>query len=275
MASRPAVRASKYGWSQPASLRILLTLSVLFAAAGASRPARAQEASHAGEDPRAAPTESAAPKQHFEEALVHYREGHYRAAIAELEAALTFDPTSKDLLYNLALVHEKLGQLEQAITALERYAELETDPKELDRARQAVVRMRGARAELGPPIVAPRVPMPLPSPPPAAARGSVDGWFAAAAGVSVTAAVVGILFGIRALTLRPSHSAGTNAGTSIDALRSRQGRAEDSARVADISFAISLVSGAGAAVLWLRDSSPCPHPRVGSGPLSVRVEGSF
>src|SRR5690348_444092 len=87
-------------------------LAVLALTLATSRPCFAESPSHAGEDPRAANGE-AAPKQHFEEALVHYREGHYRAAVAELEAALTFDPTSKDLLYNLALVHEKLGQLDR------------------------------------------------------------------------------------------------------------------------------------------------------------------
>lgn len=258
-----------------ATARVLLGVCALVGVFAASPRARAEEASHVGEDPRAAPTQSAAPKRHFEEALVHYRKGHYRAAVAELEAALTLDPASKDLLYNLALVHEKLGQLDRAIAVLERYAELETDGKELERARQAIVRMRGARAELGPPIVAPRVPMPPPSPPPADARSSVNGWLIATASVSAAAAVVGTIFGVHALVLRPSHDAGTSPRTSIDSLRSRQGRAEDAARVADISFAISLVSGAGAAVLWLRDVPVTPHPGVATGPLGVTVEGSF
>ena len=76
--------------------------------------ARADEDNPNDEEPRAASGNPSA-KHHFDEALAHYREGHYRAAIAELKAALTFDPTSKDLVYNLALVHEKLGELDLAI----------------------------------------------------------------------------------------------------------------------------------------------------------------
>lgn len=245
----------------------------MFARVGAAEPT-----SHAGEDPRAAPTGSAAPKQHFEEALVHYREGHYRAAVAELEAALTLDPTSKDLLYNLALVHEKLGQLEPAISVLERYAEIETDAKEIERARQAIERMRGARSEMGPPIVPPRVPMPLPSPPASSVSAEPtksNRWLAASAGISVAAAIVGTIFGVRALVLRPGEDATTNAETSADQLRSEQARAETSARIADISFAISLVSGAGAAVFWLRDSSTCARPQSARAPLGVTLQGSF
>ncbi|HWA74882.1 MAG TPA: tetratricopeptide repeat protein [Polyangiaceae bacterium] len=242
-----------------------------------SRPCFAESPSHAGEDPRAANGE-AAPKQHFEEALVHYREGHYRAAVAELEAALTFDPTSKDLLYNLALVHEKLGQLDRAISVLERYTEIERDPKELERARQAIVRMRGARAELAPPVVLARVPMPLPVAPLAAAGAEpkkTNPWLITTAGISAAAAVVGVIFGVRALSLRPSREAIASPDKSIDDIRADQARAEDSAVIADVSFAVSLLSGAGAAVLWLRDSDRCPEPRLARAPLGVSVGGSF
>lgn len=253
-------------------------VALLAATVTVARPSAAEPGSHAGEDPRAAPTGTAAPKQHFEEALVHYREGHYRAAVAELEAALTLDPTSKDLLYNLSLVHEKLGQLEPAISVLERYAEIETDAKELERARQAIARMRGAQSEMGPPIVPARVPMPLPShppPPPAAEPEKRNGWLVASATVSLAAAVVGTIFGVRALILRPGAGAKTKAGTSAEQLRSDQDSAENSARVADISFAVSLVSGAGAAVFWLRDNSTCPHPVSARAPLGVTLRGSF
>src|SRR6188472_4558508 len=110
--------------------RARLWLSACFAALLVSPSmAHAEDAQPSDEEPRAAKGEPTSAKHHFDEALAHYREGHYRAAIAELKAALTFDPTSKDLIYNLALVHEKLGELDPAIAALERYAELETDPK--------------------------------------------------------------------------------------------------------------------------------------------------
>jgi tetratricopeptide (TPR) repeat protein len=252
-------------------------LAVFAAAITAGRPCLAESPSHAGEDPRAANGE-AAPKQHFEEALVHYREGHYRAAVAELEAALTFDPTSKDLLYNLALVHEKLGQLDRAIAVLERYAELEHDAKELERARQAIARMRGARAELGPPVVLARVPMPLPVAPAAAPSSEpkkINPWLVTTASISAAAAVVGVIFGVRALSLRPDREAITSPDKSIDEIRADQARADDSAVIADISFALSLLSGAGATVLWLRDSERCAEPRLARAPVALHVGGTF
>jgi len=106
--------------------------------------------------------------------------------------------------------------------------------------------------------------------------GSTQRILAIGAGVvGVAGIVVGTIFGVRALVLRPGDSATTNAETSVEQLRSEQASAEASARVADISFAISLVSGAGAAVLWLRDSSTCARPATARAPLGVTLQGSF
>ena len=100
-------------------------------------------------------------------------------------------------------------------------------------------------------------------------------WVVTTASISAAAAVVGIIFGVRALTLRPGKEAITGSETSVDDLRADQERAEDAARVADISFAVSLVSGASAAVLWVRDSAACPEPKVARVPFGVTVKGSF
>lgn len=238
------------------------------AEAGTSRP---------NEEPRAASGEGVAAKQHFEAALDHYREGHYRSAIAELEASLNLDPASKDLLFNLALVHEKLGELNQAIVALERYTEIETDPRELERAHQWIQRMKGAREELGPPVVPARVPMP--PPPPAAVPvepSSNRGWMIATASIAVAAVTVGTIFGVRALVLRPGPNPSTSPGTSVEDLRNAQAEAETSALVADVAFAIGIVSSGATAVLWLRDdANACPRPSVGKAPLGVTITGAF
>ncbi|MGC4088258.1 MAG: hypothetical protein QM756_10225 [Polyangiaceae bacterium] len=47
--------------------------------------------------------------------------------------------------------------------------------------------------------------------------------------------------------------ASTGPGTSIDELKDRQERAGTAARVADVSFAVSVLSGAAAALLWHQD----------------------
>jgi tetratricopeptide (TPR) repeat protein len=250
-----------------------LGFAVLSAALAMPCVARADEDNPNDEEPRAASGNPSA-KHHFDEALAHYREGHYRAAIAELKAALTFDPTSKDLVYNLALVHEKLGELDLAIVALERYAELETDQKELARARLAKVRMQGARAELSAPVVVPsRVPIPPVAVPINERR--TNPWLVATTVVAATGGVLGVVFGVRALVLAPGDSTATGPATSIDDVRDQQRRADVSARVADVSFGVGLVSGVLAAVLWSRDQPKLAPAATGTSTLGVRWRTTF
>lgn len=246
---------------------------VVFVALGVSNSAYADDENPNDEEPRAS-SGGASAKHHFDEALAHYREGHYRAAIAELKAALTFDPTSKDLVYNLALVHEKLGELEPAIAALERYAELETDPKELARARQAKVRMQGARDELSAPAVVPsRVPIPPVAVP--INERHANPWLVASTVVAATAGAVGVVFGVRALVLAPGESARTTKSTSIDDLRDQQDRAEFSARIADVSFGVGVLSGAFAALLWARDQPKLVPTAAGPSAFGLRWGTAF
>ena len=134
------------------------------------------------------PTERTSAEQarpHFEQALSFYRAGKYHLAVSELHAALALDPGGKDLVFNLALVQEKLGDLPGAISSLERFQTMEKDPVELDRAGQTIQRLRGAQAELIASL--PRLPdlaasAPCPEPP---VRGKLDGWVVGAGGFSV------------------------------------------------------------------------------------------
>ncbi len=248
-------------------------LAVLLISLASSVRALADGPGPVDEEPRAVRAQGAPAKLHFDEALSHYRVGHYRAAIAELKAALTFDPRGKDLLYNLALVHEKLGELDFAIAALERYAEIESDPKELERAQLARRRMQGAKAELAPPIVPPHVSMSPPPMPVEERKGSP--WLMTTSAIAVITGVVGVVFGIRALALKPGRSATTGPGTSIDDLHDRQRRAEESAHFSDVFFGLSLVSGGAATALWLHEPS-CPRAFVSrSAPLSLHVGARF
>src|SRR5258705_151758 len=67
---------------------------------------------------------------------------------------------------------------------------------------------------------------------------------------AISAAIVGTIFGVRALVLQPGGNDATGRSTSIDTLRDRAARARDSARVADVAFAVSIVSGSAAALLY-------------------------
>src|SRR6185369_13944542 len=82
------------------------------------------------------------------EAKALYERGVYRRAISKLEAALALDPDGKELIYNLALIHEKLAEADIAETYYVRYIDMETDPKARERAEAIVKRLQGAKKKL-------------------------------------------------------------------------------------------------------------------------------
>lgn len=185
-------------------------------------------------------------RPHFEQALSLYRAGKYRLAIVELHAALELDPAGKDLVFNLALVQEKLGDLPGAIVSLERFQTMEKDPAELERAGQTIQRLQGAQAELL--ASAARAPapgrLPLADCAPTRVRGKADAWVIGSGSVSFAALLLGAAFGVQALTL---------AG------EGRTDDAQSAAVVADLAFGASLVTGVGAAALYFgRYADPIP-----------------
>ncbi len=205
---------------------------------------------------RTSASEPAGAHEHFERALTWYRAGKYRRAVEELDAALDQDPGGKDLVFNLALVQEKLGDLDGAIRSLGRFQSLEKDPVEIERATEAIERLQGARVEaianarLG---AAPAVTVPSPS---ARERGKLDAWVIGTGSLAIASFVVGTVFAVRALTL---DSDGDSNG------------ARDAAMITDLAFATSVLSGAGSLGLYLGRYKDAPPAReIGAGvPLSL------
>ncbi len=70
-----------------------------------------------------------------DEARELHAQGRYRAAVARLEAALALDPEGKELVYNLALIHERLGEVEPALRYYQRYLAMETAPRSASGSR--------------------------------------------------------------------------------------------------------------------------------------------
>ena len=218
------------------------------------------------EDAASTGANSVGAHEHFERALTWYRAGKYRSAVEELNAALERDPGGKDLVFNLALVQEKLGDLEGAIRSLGRFQSLEKDPVELERASQAIERLRGAQAELAT-NRSQSVDMPAPAPAPEPrVRGKFDAWVIGTGSLAIASFVVGTALGVRALHLDG---------------RAEYGRARDSAVLADLAFATSVLSGAASLGLYFgryadtRAGSdqlalPLLMPRVSSLGLSLR-----
>ena len=90
-------------------------------------------------------------EQHYKRARELYQLGRYREAIAQLEAALKLDPQGAELLYNLGLVHEKLGDADEAIDAYRRYLSVlgdDADPEEKKKIEGVIKRLEGAKQEL-------------------------------------------------------------------------------------------------------------------------------
>jgi hypothetical protein len=113
-------------------------LSFLAASAGAL-PARADAPST---------TNVAAARRHFDKARAFYEQGQYREAIGELDTAHTLDPSAKDLVFNLGVVHEKLGDIDEALQWFRQYAGMNLTAQESDRAEAYVRRLQGARREV-------------------------------------------------------------------------------------------------------------------------------
>ncbi|MCS6798034.1 MAG: tetratricopeptide repeat protein [Myxococcota bacterium] len=87
----------------------------------------------------------------YESGREHYMAGRYREAIADLERALVLDPGSATLAYNIARVHELLGELDEAIRYYQRYFTMlpPSEAEERQRVQETIRRLEGARRELG------------------------------------------------------------------------------------------------------------------------------
>jgi tetratricopeptide (TPR) repeat protein len=103
-------------------LRTIALLAGLTAAASSSpRRASAQDTDAAS---------VAAARDHFEKARAFYGQGAYREAVAELEAAHALDPSAKDLVFNLGVVHEKLADIDEALQWFQLYTTMNLTAQE-------------------------------------------------------------------------------------------------------------------------------------------------
>lgn len=266
--------------------RRALALLVCVTAATVAPPAFAQSrsASASAEVAPAPRTEDQRKAQeHFQRAKELYQAGVYSEAIAELDVARELDPTAKDLVMNLGIVHEKLGRYDEAIHLLKSYLEMDgVTPTERARVEGMITRIEGAkRAAPAPaaPAVAPTEP---PEPPPASAprteaepppRGQVDALTIAAGAVAIAGLGVGTGVGIYALSSRPSSAFVTGRDGSYAALQQKASDAHSAAIVADVSLGIGVV--AALATTWLYFGRPqhpdTPPPATGASRARVSV----
>ena len=195
-------------------------------------------------------------ERHFLRALEYYRNGDYEATAWELHWAAYLDPSSKDLEYNLALVHEKRGELLEAIEHWERYRTLETSPVERERATITLERLEAVRVrslESSPGDHSDREPAEVVDPRGAAERsGHFRRWAVGAGIVTAAALCAGIFLGVRALTLDPDRSA-SHSGVNIEELDAQARRAHAYAVGADVAFSVGVGAGVATGLFWFAE----------------------
>ena len=236
----------------------------------------------------------AAARRHFKNASARYAEGAYREAITELEAAHALDPSAKDLVFNLGVVHEKLADIDEALRWFRLFTTLELTDRERERADAYIRRLEGAKATsgparsfppspAGPPLSAPPSSAPPPSPPPPSAvpaapslptapppaAGRIDAATLTAAGAAGAGLLFGVVMGVKAKQDRPSGFVTGRDGSLAD-LADRSAAAHREAVLADVGFAAALVGGAAATYLYFSRPRVTPPQRVtGSTTLSA------
>jgi tetratricopeptide (TPR) repeat protein len=230
-----------------------------------------------GAPPSPPPTPAAEQDAHRKQAMALHDEarelhaqGRYRAAVARLETALALDPEGKELVYNLALIHERLGEVEPALRYYQRYLAMETVPKERERIQGVIHRLEGARPDL---LAAREASIPR-APPPAGLGERVR---ALGPGVIVSGAVgaagllTGVILGISALARSPGADAMTGPGVSADDLLADARAAHRQAVGADVALLIGL-AGAGAAVGFYVARRGAPPARAQASAARVNLD---
>jgi tetratricopeptide (TPR) repeat protein len=290
-ASPRARRTGREPARRPAWWHAALRGAAVAAAIALSSPGLAQSQ---GSRAEAAKTEARAAeaKRLHDLARELYDDGEYRKAIEKLEQALALDPEGKELVYNLGLIHEKLAEPLEAERWFRRYLEVETDPVLRERTLRALKRIEGvkrdqaaARArqvESAAPTGAPAPSAaPPPPPPPSTTTRPVGPWVWITGGVAVSALIVGNAFAISAVSKSPGSDARTGGSVGVADLQADADAAHSRAIIADVSFVVALLAGAGAAYLYLstppvpRTAAPHHHPPRRAGTRGQSVAATF
>lgn len=113
----------------------------LLAAVLSPHPARAA-------DPEIPPKQIAIAERHFHDGTEWYREGKFDLAITEYRASYEISKLP-ELLHNISLCYENLGNIEAAISYEQRYIEAvpKSDFEVIDQANGRIARLRGSAAQ--------------------------------------------------------------------------------------------------------------------------------
>jgi tetratricopeptide (TPR) repeat protein len=217
--------------------------------------------------------------EHYNRGRAHYQAGRYREAVVELEQALTLDPGSPNLVYNLARVYELLGDIDRALPHYEHYRDMLPASAVEERARidNTLQRLRGARSTL--------LPKPEPErqlrPPNLIARterGVADPAFWTLASGSLAVLVAGGVTGLMALHAeRDARDFVLGREGDLDARDRHAERADKLALASDVSFAVGGIGALTSALLYALRTRTIIEPQASfsSAGFSFGVRGAL
>lgn len=236
-----------------------------------------------GEPVQPSQTDSAARQQRLAQAIALYDEarglysrGEYRGALAKLDAAIKLDPDGKELLYNLAFIHERLAEFDIALGFYNRYLTVESDPATRERVVLTMMRLEGAKKEAERYAAAS-----------AASKKGSGGADADAAqndgssrsalvlitgGIALTSLAVGGIFGVSALFKHPGDHPTTGPATGVDQLREDARTAHTHAIIADVAIAVGVLLAGTSLYLQLTGGGSTP-PAAATSSTTARADG--
>lgn len=138
--------------------------------------------------------DDARARGHFEAGASYYEQSRYEEAAREFEEAYSLSPRPA-LLWNVANAHERLGDLEAAIAALERYLGHDVPDRQLAESRLEALRQRHAQATAPPAEESEPEPT---SPPQAGGLGDLGLVGLTVGSAGIAAAVAAIVTGVLA-----------------------------------------------------------------------------
>lgn len=211
--------------------------------------------------------------EHYGRGRAHYQAGRYREAVVELERARELDPSSPNLVYNLARVYELLGDIDLAIENYGVYRDMlpTSERAERERVNSAIQRLEGAREH---------VERPVPSADPTTViqrvevktqRGVADATFWTIASLSLAALAASTITG--ALALRQQKDARAfvlGRDGNLDDRDALERRVERLAISADITGAAAVVGGLTSYLVYALRSRPV-QPSLALTPHSVTL----
>jgi tetratricopeptide (TPR) repeat protein len=210
---------------------------------------------------RAPPAEAL---EHYTRGREHYQAGRYQDATVELERALTLDPDSPNLVYNLARVYELRGEIDRSMQYYRRYLAMlpASESDERGRVESTIQRLEGARTQ---PLREPEtrtIPVMVPT-----ERGVADTTFWTLASLSLAALVAGSITG--GLSLRAERQASELVLGRDGDVAAREARADAADRLAlgsDICWAAGAVGGLTSILLYALRSQPVAPSSLAATP---------